>query len=111
MDTWDYGWKSSTLRIRNKKLWLNQNAAKDKGRERTKKSFGVDFLTYILESEYQNFQKAVNSSKGSQSKYDIESGISYMETSDPSCWKQTTRLQMNFQKKMKAYGTIEKNKR
>ena len=42
---------------------------------RTEKSFGPDFLTYLLESEPQTFQEAVSSSEGPQWKEAIKSEI------------------------------------
>nr|XP_048330637.1 uncharacterized protein LOC125422606 [Ziziphus jujuba var. spinosa] len=44
-------------------------------RVRTKKSYGLDFFTYMLESEPQNFQEAVNSSEGNLWKEAVKSDI------------------------------------
>ncbi|CAI9771418.1 unnamed protein product [Fraxinus pennsylvanica] len=44
-------------------------------REKTEKSYGPDFLTYMLESEPQNYQETVNFSKGPQWKEAIKSEI------------------------------------
>ena len=44
-------------------------------RIRIEKSFGPDFLTYLLENEPQSFQEAVNSSEGHLWKEAIKSEI------------------------------------
>ncbi|KAL2497584.1 Reverse transcriptase Ty1/copia-type domain-containing protein [Abeliophyllum distichum] len=44
-------------------------------RERTKKSYGPDFLTYMLEIEPQSFKESVNSSEGPQWREAIKSEI------------------------------------
>ena len=44
-------------------------------RTRIEKSFGLDFLTYLLENEPQSFQEAMNSPKGHLWKEAIKSEI------------------------------------
>ena len=44
-------------------------------RVRTEKSFGLDFLTYLLEGEPQTFKESVNSTKGLMWKEVIKSEI------------------------------------
>ena len=56
------------------KLWMKSHDSKDEQgvqtepwrnkRTRVEKSFGLEFLTYLLENEPKNYEKAVNSSKG-----------------------------------------------
>ena len=85
-------------------------------RERTEKSYGPDFLTYMLESEPQSYQEAVNSSKGPQWKEAIKSEINSIlqnhtwELVDLPPGSKPLGYKWIFKRKMKADGTIEKYK-
>ncbi|XP_073119815.1 uncharacterized protein [Henckelia pumila] len=85
-------------------------------RARTEKSFGLDFITFMMESEPQTFKEAINSSEGPQWKeainFKIESilqnhtwKIVYLPPgSKPQGYKWI------FKRKMKSDGTIDKYK-
>lgn len=84
--------------------------------ERTEKSYGPDFLTYMLESEPQNYQEAVNSSEGPQWKEAIESEIDSIlqnytwELVNLPPRSKPLGYKWIFKRKMKANGSIEKYK-
>ncbi|KAJ9543763.1 hypothetical protein OSB04_023470 [Centaurea solstitialis] len=85
-------------------------------RARVEKSFGPDFLTYMVESEPKTYREAVTSSEGPQWKEAIKSEIDSIlqnhtwELVDlpPSC--KPLGYRWIFKKKMKADGTIDKYK-
>ena len=85
-------------------------------RARTEKSFGPDFLVYMLESEPQSFQEAVSSVEGPLWKEAIKSEIDSIlqnhtwELVDlpPGC--KPLGSKWIFKRKMKADGTIDKYK-
>ncbi|KAJ9556796.1 LOW QUALITY PROTEIN: hypothetical protein OSB04_011410 [Centaurea solstitialis] len=85
-------------------------------RARLEKSFGPDFLTYMVESEPKTYREAVTSSEGPQWKEAIKSEIDSIlqnhtwELVDlpPGC--KPLGYRWMFKKKMKADGTIDKYK-
>nr|GEV48932.1 zinc finger, CCHC-type [Tanacetum cinerariifolium] len=85
-------------------------------RARTEKSFGPDFISFMVENEPASYREAVTSSEGHQWKEAIKSEIDYIlqnhtwELVDlpPGCKPQGYKW--IFKKKMKADGTIDKYK-
>ena len=85
-------------------------------RIRTEKTFGPDFLTYLLDSEPQSFNEAVSSTEGSSWKEAINSEIESIlqnhtwELVDlpPGC--KPLGAKWIFKRKIKADGSIEKYK-
>ena len=82
-------------------------------RTRVKKSFGPEFLTYLLENELQNYEEAVNSLEGSLWKKAIKSEVDYIlqnhiwELIDlpPGC--KSLGSKWIFKRKMKTDGSID----
>ena len=85
-------------------------------RIRTEKSFGPDFLTYMLESEPQSYKEAVNSLEGSWWKEAIKSEIDSIlqnhtwELVDLPPGSKPLGYKWIFKRKMKTDGTIDKYK-
>ena len=85
-------------------------------RIRTEKSFGPDFLTYMLESEPQRYKEAVNSLEGSLWKEAIKSEIDSIlqnhtwELVDLPPGSKPLGYKWIFKRKMKTDGTIDKYK-
>ena len=85
-------------------------------RIRTEKSFGPDFLTYMLESEPQSYKEAVNSLEGSLWKEAIKSEIDSIlqnhtwELVDLPPGSKPLGYKWIFKRKMKTDGTIDKYK-
>ena len=85
-------------------------------RIRTEKSFGPDFLTYMLESEPQSYKEAVNSLEGSLWKEAIKSEIDSIlqnhtwELVDLPPGSEPLGHKWIFKRKMKTDGTIDKYK-
>ena len=85
-------------------------------RIRTEKSFGPDFLTYMLESEPQSYKEAVNSLEGSLWKEAIKSEIDSIlqnhtwELVDLPPGSKPLGYKWIFKRKMKTNGTIDKYK-
>ncbi|GJZ22567.1 putative RNA-directed DNA polymerase [Tanacetum coccineum] len=85
-------------------------------RERTEKSFGPDFVSFMVENEPTSYREAVTSSEGHQWKEAIKSEIDSIlqnhtwELVDlpPGC--KPLGYKWIFKKKMKADGTIDKYK-
>src|SRR3954469_24832096 len=85
-------------------------------RARTEKSYGTDFLTYMLEAEPQTFKEAVNSPEGPLWKEAINSEIESILQNHtwelvelhPGC--KPLGYRWIFKKKMKADGSIDKYK-
>ena len=85
-------------------------------RQRTEKSFGPDFLTFMVESEPQTYREAVTSSDGPQWKEAIKSEIDSIlqnhtwELVDlpPGC--KPLGYRWIFKKKMKVDGSVDKYK-
>ena len=85
-------------------------------RIRTEKSFGPDFLTYMLESEPHSYKEAVNSLEGSLWKEAIKSEIDSIlqnhtwELVDLPPGSKPLGYKWIFKRKMKTDGTIDKYK-
>ncbi|GJV84289.1 retrovirus-related pol polyprotein from transposon TNT 1-94 [Tanacetum coccineum] len=85
-------------------------------RARTEKSFGPDFVSFMVENESTSYQESVNSLEGPRWKESIKSEIDYIlqnhnwELVDlrPGC--KPLGYKWIFKKKMKADGTIDKYK-
>ena len=93
-----------------------QTETRRRKRTRVKKSFDPEFLTYLLENEPQNYEKAVSSSDGPLWKEAIKSEVDSIlqnhtwELVDlpPSC--KPLGSKWIFKKKMKADRSIDKYK-
>ena len=85
-------------------------------RARVEKSFGPDFVAYMLESEPQTYKEAVNSSEGPLWKESINSEIESIlqnhtwELVDLPPGSKTLGSRWIFKKKMKGDGTVDKYK-
>ncbi|XP_073131456.1 uncharacterized protein [Henckelia pumila] len=85
-------------------------------RARIEKSFGPDFITFMMESEPQSFNEAVNSSEGPQWKEAINSEIESIlqnhtwELVDLPPGSKPLGSKWIFKRKMKSDGTIDKYK-
>ncbi|KAJ0492733.1 putative RNA-directed DNA polymerase [Helianthus annuus] len=85
-------------------------------RQRTEKSFGPEFLTYMVEDEPQTYQQAVHSSEGPQWREAIKSEIDSIlqnhtwELVDLPQGCKPLGYRWIFKKKMKPDGTIDKYK-
>ena len=85
-------------------------------RGRVEKSFGPDFLTYMVESEPQSYKEAVTSSEGALWKEAIKSEIDSIlqnhtwELVDLPPGSKPLGYKWIFKRKMKADGTIDKYK-
>ncbi|XP_073137638.1 uncharacterized protein [Henckelia pumila] len=86
-------------------------------RARIEKSFGPDFITFMMESEPQSFNEAVNSSEGPQWKEAINSEIESIlqnhhtwELVDLPTGSKPLGSKWIFKRKMKSDGTIDKYK-
>ncbi|XP_074578534.1 uncharacterized protein LOC141835014 [Curcuma longa] len=85
-------------------------------RARVEKSFGTDFITFMLESDPQTYSEAVNSSEGPQWKEAIASEIDSIlqnhtwELVDLPPGSKPLGCKWIFKKKIKSDGTIDKYK-
>ncbi|KAD7477702.1 hypothetical protein E3N88_00838 [Mikania micrantha] len=85
-------------------------------RQRIEKSFGPDFLTYMVEGEPQTYRDAVTSSEGPQWKEAIKNEIDLIlqnhtwELVDLPPWCKPLGYRWIFKRKMKANGSIDKYK-
>ncbi|KAH9671079.1 hypothetical protein KPL70_017207 [Citrus sinensis] len=116
----------SAYLLESSNLWHGNNEASEEEeqeievrrskRARIEKSFGPEFLTYLLESEPQNFKEAVTSAEGALWKEAINSEVESIlknhtwELVDlpPRC--KPLGYKWIFKKKMKADGSIDKYK-
>ena len=107
---------NNSVQNKNKEINEDVDEPRRSKRARTSKSFGPDFLTFLMESEPQSFKEAVNSPEGPLWKEAIKSEIDSIlqnhtwELVDlpPGC--KPLGYKWIFKRKMKTDGSIDKYK-
>ena len=113
MNIWNYEWRKSWFRTWKKKVQTEPRRGK---RTTVEKSFGLEFLIYLLENEPQNYEEVVSSSNGPLWQEAIKNEVDSIlqnhtwELVDLSSGCKPLGSKRIFKRKMKANGSIDKYK-